>query len=106
MYLSHPRNKDANIQEDIKPLILHKIRCSFSGIIVCRHEPLTVSDRDAADSQTPSCIKNPEQDVMVGRGTVLLTFFVLVIIIKQYLAVNSKDNMDLWTSYEMVGSVD
>ena len=65
-----------------------------------------VSDRDAAESQTPSCIKNPEQAVMVGKGTVLLTFFVLVIIIKQYLMVNREGNMDLWTSYEMAGSVD
>jgi len=78
----------------------------IKGITARLDELPPVSDRDAADSQTPSCIKNPEQDVMVGRGTVLLTFFVLVIIIKQYLAVKSKDNMDLWTSYEMVGSVD
>ena len=65
-----------------------------------------VSELDAADSQTPSCIKNPEQDVMVGRGTVVLTFFVSVIIIEQYLTVNREGNMDLRTSYEMVGSVD
>jgi hypothetical protein len=55
-------------------------------IAVRRDELPVVSDRDAADSQTPSCIKNPEQGVMVGRGTVLLTFFVSVIIIKQYIA--------------------
>ncbi len=46
------------------------------------------SDRDAADFQTPSCIKNPEQGVMVGRGTVLLTISVSVVIIKQHLVVN------------------
>ncbi|MDH3930474.1 MAG: YihY/virulence factor BrkB family protein, partial [Deltaproteobacteria bacterium] len=33
---------------------------------------------------------NPEQGVMVGRGTVLLTISVSVVIIKQYLAVNRE----------------
>ena len=61
-----------------------------------------VSDGDAADSQTPSCIKYPEQEDMLGRITVLLTFVILVISIKQYLA----SNMDLWTSYEMFGGFD
>ena len=66
-------------------------------IAVRRDELPAASDRDAADFQTPSCIKNPEQDVMVGRGTVVLTFFVSVIIIKRYLVVNFKPPMILWT---------
>ncbi len=76
------------------------------GIAVRRDELPAASDRDAADFQTPSCIKNPEKGVMVGRGTVLLTISVSVIIIKDYLVGNREGNMDLWTSYEMVGSVD
>jgi hypothetical protein len=76
------------------------------GIAVRRDELPAASDRDAAEFQTPSLIKNPEQGVMVGRGIVLLTISVSVIIIKQYLVVNREGNMDLWTSYEMVGSVD
>ncbi len=83
-----------------------KIVCEIKGIEVSEDELPPVSDRDAAESQTPSCIKYPGHDVMVGRGTVLLTFFVLVTIIKQYLAVNRKGNMGLCTSYQMVGSVD
>ncbi len=75
-------------------------------IAVRQDELPAASDRDAADFQTPSCIKDPEQDVKVGRGTVLLTFFVIVIIIKQNLMVNREGNMVLWTSSEMVGSVD
>jgi hypothetical protein len=51
-------------------------------IAVRRDELPAASDRDAAEFQTPSCIKNPEQGFMVGKGTVLLTFFVLVTIIK------------------------
>jgi hypothetical protein len=43
---------------------------------------------------------------MVGRWTVLLTFFILVTIIEYYLTINCEENMDLWTLYEMVGSVD
>jgi hypothetical protein len=43
-----------------------------------------VSDRGAADYQTPSCMKNPEQGVMVGSGTVLLTIAFSVVIINQY----------------------
>ena len=66
-------------------------------IAVRRDELPAASDRDAADFQTPSCIKNPEQGVMVGRGTVVLTFFVSVIIIKRYLVVNFKPPMILWT---------
>jgi hypothetical protein len=73
--------------------MIHDIK----GIEVRLDELPPVSDRDAADSQTPSCIKNPEQDVMVGRGTVVLTFFVSVIIIKGYLVVNFKPPMILWT---------
>jgi hypothetical protein len=45
----------------------------------------------SADFQTPSCIKNPEQGVMVGRGTVLLTISVSVVIINQYLMIGSVD---------------
>jgi len=41
-------------------------------IAVRRDELPAASDRDAADFQTPSCIKNPEQGI-----------FVSVIIIKQ-----------------------
>ncbi len=66
-------------------------------IAVRRDELSAVCDRDAAVSQTPSCIKDPEQDVMVGRGTVVLTISVSVIIIKRYLAVNFKPPMILWT---------
>ena len=83
-----------------------KIVCDLIGIEVFPDELPPVSDRDAAESQTPSCIKYPGHDVKVGRGTVLLTFLVLVIIIKQYLAVNREQNVDLWTSYQMAGSVD
>ena len=78
----------------------------IKGIASRLDELPPVSDRDAADSQTPSCIKDPEQDVKAGRGTVLLTFFVIVIIIKQNLMVNREGNMVLWTSSEMFGSVD
>ena len=60
-------------------------------IAVRRDELPAASDRDAADFQTPSCIKNPEQGVMVGRGTVLLTISASVVIIKQYLMVGSVD---------------
>ena len=56
--------------------------CNFEGIVVRLDGPLKVSDRDAAESQTPSCTKYPGHGVMVGRGTVLLTFFVLVTIIE------------------------
>jgi len=59
-------------------------------IAVRRDELPAASDRDVADFQTPSCIKNPEQGVMVGRGTVLLTISVSVVIIKQYLVVNRE----------------
>jgi len=51
-------------------------------IAVRQDELPAATDRDAAEFQTPSCIKNPEQGIMVGNGTVLLTFFVLVTIIK------------------------
>ena len=60
-------------------------------IAVRRDELPAASDQDAADFQTPSCIKNPEQGVMVGRGTVLLTISVSVIIINQYLMIGSVD---------------
>lgn len=50
-------------------------------IAVRQDELPAASDRDAADFQTPSCIKNQEQGVMVGRGTVLLTISVSVVII-------------------------
>jgi hypothetical protein len=43
-----------------------------------------VSERGAADYQTPSCMKNPEQGVMVGSGTVLLTIAFSVVIINHY----------------------
>jgi len=50
-------------------------------IAVRQDELPAASDRDAADFQTPSCIKNQEHGVMVGRGTVLLTISVSVVII-------------------------
>ena len=60
-------------------------------IAVRQDELPAATDRDAADFQTPSCIKNPEQGVMVGRGTVLLTISVAVVIINQYLMIGSVD---------------
>ena len=84
-----------------------KIICDIMGIAVSQDELSPVRDRDAAESHTPSCIiKYPGHDVTVGRGTVLLTFFIIVTIIDSYLAVNREGNMDLWTSYEMAGSVE
>ena len=62
--------------------------CDIMEIAARRDGLPAASDRDAAEFQTPSCIKNPEQGVMVGRGTVLLTISVSVIIIKQHLVVN------------------
>jgi hypothetical protein len=76
------------------------------GIAVRQDELPAASERDAAEFQTSSCIENPEQGVIIGRGTVLLTISVSVIIIKQYLVFNREGNMGLWTSYEMVESVD
>jgi hypothetical protein len=66
-----------------------KIICYIKEIAVSRDELPAVSDRDTAEFQTPNCIKNPEQGVMVGKGTVLLTISVSVIIINQYLIIGS-----------------
>jgi hypothetical protein len=73
---------------------------------VLRDELPAATDRDVADFQTPSCVRNPEQRVVVGGGTVLLTISFSVVIIRRYLVINFKPFMILWTSYEMVGSVD
>jgi hypothetical protein len=78
----------------------------IKGIVVCWDELPAAIDRDAAEFQTPSCIKNPEKGGMSGRGTVLLTISVSVFIIKHYLVFNREGNMDVWTSSKMVGSID
>ena len=74
---------------------LLKIICNIREIAVHRDELPAASDRDVADFQTPSCIKNPEQGVMVGRETVLSTISVSVVIIKQCLVVNREKQYGL-----------
>jgi hypothetical protein len=75
-------------------------------IAVPRDELPTLSDRDAAEYQTPSCIRNPEQAVVVGGGTVLLTISFSVGIMKRYLVINVKPLIILWMSSEVVGSAE
>jgi hypothetical protein len=75
-------------------------------IAVSRDELPTLSDRDAAEYQTPSCIRNPEQGVVVGGGTVLLTISFSVGIMKRYLVINVKPLIILWMSSEVVGSAE
>jgi hypothetical protein len=63
---THPRNKGAKRQREVKALNWLKTMGDIRVIAVRRDELPAVSERDAADFQTPSCMKNPEQGVMVG----------------------------------------